>query len=234
MPNLDLNILQILYGDTPVNKIMYGDTKVWPKLPYDEEIGWIGLNLISQGQYIKFDSVPGFNGSQIGNTDVINLKVKSIFNKPQNGRNFIASFGLDSFFHYTEINNSKIGGYAYNKVIGLFDYVEDTPIEINMRVSNNSFYAEFIQEGQINSLSYQEAAKTVVPATIGAMLPSGAWSYNSAQQKIIWIKIEVNGVITFDAIPVRVGQVGYMYDKVSQTLFGNAGTGSFTLGPDVT
>lgn len=34
-------------------------------------------------------------------------------------------------------------------------------------------------------------------------------------------------------IPVRVGQVGYMYDKVSEKLFGNQGTGAFILGPDV-
>lgn len=37
----------------------------------------------------------------------------------------------------------------------------------------------------------------------------------------------------FDYIPVRVGQVGYMYDKVSRRLFGNAGTGDFVLGPDL-
>ena len=35
-----------------------------------------------------------------------------------------------------------------------------------------------------------------------------------------------------DLIPVRVGQVGYMYDKVSGQLFGNVGTGDFGLGPD--
>lgn len=34
-------------------------------------------------------------------------------------------------------------------------------------------------------------------------------------------------------IPVRVGQVGYMYDKVSGQLFGNQGTGAFVVGPDV-
>ncbi len=33
-------------------------------------------------------------------------------------------------------------------------------------------------------------------------------------------------------IPVRVGNVGYMYDLVSKQLFGNAGTGDFILGPD--
>lgn len=36
-----------------------------------------------------------------------------------------------------------------------------------------------------------------------------------------------------DLIPVRIGNVGYMYDKVSKQLFGNAGTGDFILGPDV-
>lgn len=39
-------------------------------------------------------------------------------------------------------------------------------------------------------------------------------------------------VLMLDLIPVRKGNVGYMYDKVSGQLFGNAGTGQFILGPD--
>lgn len=42
-----------------------------------------------------------------------------------------------------------------------------------------------------------------------------------------------DGTTTLDLIPVRVGTVGYMYDKISGQLIGNAGTGSFILGPDV-
>ena len=42
-----------------------------------------------------------------------------------------------------------------------------------------------------------------------------------------------NDLIFNDFIPVRVGNVGYMYDKISGQLFGNAGTGEFILGPDV-
>lgn len=41
------------------------------------------------------------------------------------------------------------------------------------------------------------------------------------------------GVLLRDFIPVRVGQVGYVYDRVSGQLFGNAGTGAFIVGPDV-
>jgi hypothetical protein len=42
-----------------------------------------------------------------------------------------------------------------------------------------------------------------------------------------------NGAKVLDFIPVRVGQTGYLYDRVSGKLFGNAGTGDFVLGPDV-
>lgn len=45
--------------------------------------------------------------------------------------------------------------------------------------------------------------------------------------------IKNNDLLVFDAIPVRVGQVGYMYDRVSGQLFANDGTGSFIIGPDV-
>lgn len=41
-----------------------------------------------------------------------------------------------------------------------------------------------------------------------------------------------NDIIELDLIPVRVDTTGFMYDKVSGKLFGNAGTGAFILGPD--
>lgn len=43
----------------------------------------------------------------------------------------------------------------------------------------------------------------------------------------------LNRALVLDLIPVRIGTTGYMYDKVSGRLFGNAGTGEFILGPDV-
>lgn len=46
-------------------------------------------------------------------------------------------------------------------------------------------------------------------------------------------KIFANNVIVRYFIPVVKNGVGYMYDKVSGQLFGNAGTGNFILGPDV-
>ena len=42
-----------------------------------------------------------------------------------------------------------------------------------------------------------------------------------------------NGTPIIDFIPVRIGTTGYLYDKIQGKLYGNAGTGNFTLGPDV-
>ena len=52
--------------------------------------------------------------------------------------------------------------------------------------------------------------------------------------RIYSAKMVSNGVSIFDFIPVRVGTVGYMYDRVSGELFGNQGTGAFIIGPDKT
>jgi hypothetical protein len=51
--------------------------------------------------------------------------------------------------------------------------------------------------------------------------------------RLMFCKIWQNGVLVRDFIPVRKGTVGYLYDRVSGKLFGNAGTGDFVLGPDV-
>lgn len=56
---------------------------------------------------------------------------------------------------------------------------------------------------------------------------------NRPSIKLYFFQWRRNGSLLHDLIPVRVGQVGYMYDKVSGTLFGNNDTGNFVLGPDV-
>ena len=48
------------------------------------------------------------------------------------------------------------------------------------------------------------------------------------------LKFYQDGVLAADYRPVRVGDVGYLYDHVSGQLFGNQGTGDFIIGPDKT
>lgn len=51
--------------------------------------------------------------------------------------------------------------------------------------------------------------------------------------KIKYFKIYQDTTLVRDFIPVRKGNIGYMYDKVSKQLFTNKGTGNFILGSDV-
>ena len=71
-------------------------------------------------------------------------------------------------------------------------------------------------------------------------LPFGLFTiYNSSVNKFIGriynFKVirKSDGAVLADFIPVRKGTVGYLYDRVSGKLFGNAGTGDFVVGPDV-
>ena len=47
-------------------------------------------------------------------------------------------------------------------------------------------------------------------------------------------KIYDNNVLIRDYIPVRIGTTGYLLDKLTRTLYDNAGIGDFILGPDKT
>ena len=58
---------------------------------------------------------------------------------------------------------------------------------------------------------------------------------NRFKGRCYYFKVLDNGNLILDCIPVRIGNVGYMYDKVSNQLFGNnpAASGTLILGADV-
>ena len=55
----------------------------------------------------------------------------------------------------------------------------------------------------------------------------------SQHARVAYFQVYDGDALMRDFIPVRVGQVGYMYDKVSKQLFGNAGSGAFIFGNDI-
>lgn len=60
---------------------------------------------------------------------------------------------------------------------------------------------------------------------------------NSTTQRVCkgyGAQVTVGNQLVRDFIPVRKRGIGYFYDKVSGTLFGNAGTGNFSYGNDIT
>jgi hypothetical protein len=51
--------------------------------------------------------------------------------------------------------------------------------------------------------------------------------------RVYSLKAYIGGILQLDLIPVRVGQVGYMFNKVNKQLLGNMNTDDFILGDDI-
>lgn len=101
----------------------------------------------------------------------------------------------------------------------------ETPYDIHYEYGADKCY---INETTGSSNANQAYTKPLYVCAMNGQ--SGAYQYNA--QRTYSVSIRRNGALVRDFIPVRVGTVGYMYDRVSRRLFGNSGTGAFIIGPD--
>jgi len=65
----------------------------------------------------------------------------------------------------------------------------------------------------------------------GSNGPSVTYYTSRWKGRIYYAKITQGDAIIMDLIPVKKNNVGYMYDLISGSLYGNNGNGSFTIGP---
>jgi hypothetical protein len=57
-------------------------------------------------------------------------------------------------------------------------------------------------------------------------------AFGAYHVRVYGFTISSGSTLVRDFVPVRVGSVGYLFDRVSGQLFGNSGTGDFVCGPD--
>ena len=109
-------------------------------------------------------------------------------------------------------------------------------------VTSLSFAIDNIYVDHTDGTTYRhnnESATVASQSTIAQTLPIfGRKNANGNIERIGTVKLRSfkiwdNGTLVRDFIPVRKGTVGYLYDRVSGKLFGNAGTGDFVVGQDV-
>lgn len=89
--------------------------------------------------------------------------------------------------------------------------------------------------GTINGTSKSGSFPGSTPSTniyIFGINNNGSHNYGKTIYLCGALSIWVGGTLVRSYVPVRVGQTGYLFDRVSGQLFGNAGTGDFVLGPD--
>lgn len=185
-------------------------------LPYDAEIEFLestGTQYINTNTYI---------------TNVSNFEI---------GYAIVGNMSQWGYVHQGSVNGTWITAASDNAYYGNYTTTVDISSLLNQNENtiifnsnsgvtvNNTFRSRIIANGT------DSIAQTPLMLYVWYdFQKKGVQFYANSKFKSFYLKD--NGKLVLDMIPVRVGQVGYMYDRVSRELFGNAGTGSFVLGAD--
>ena len=187
--------------------------------PYDAEVEWLSSNNTA---YINTGIVPKDTPRVVINLMTLNVHTDAdVCGFASNTvPSFIGDFSIyngskQSFNYYRYYSTSSIQSLASS-----VDYNDWAEWDLGYIIKCNN--------ETLNTLERQSFASN----SQTLYLFKGR-SIALADIRVGKVKIFDGNKLKRDFIPVRVGQVGYMYDKVSGQLFGNAGTGSFILGNDI-
>ena len=188
------------------------------KLPYDAEVEYL------QGDgnaYISTGVVPPKNS-------VVSMSLTVGFASGSSMRRFLASDGAETYTHYCDISATNQFGApgAYTSPVLSADTLYSATMEIEGATRANYSIVS-------GGTTYTSTTIDFRSGYFGELLLFRiSTRYAGSGQRIGACKIYVNGVLVRYYIPVRVGTTGYLYDRVSGKLFGNAGTGVFGYGND--
>lgn len=184
--------------------------------PYDAEIEYLQS---SGSQYIDTLVIPAIRPS-------ILLYAKLNVAEDRDLAGLSVATSPKAFTINTDITSKSIWSKYGKKTIGASSaqMLDITSIH-KYNLSNFGMYVDDTLVTDLSSVKYDFSTNTNSIYLFGGRTKIHANIYSA--------KIWDNDVLMFDAIPVRVGTTGYMYDRVSGQLFGNAGTGDFILGNDI-
>ena len=132
--------------------------------------------------------------------------------------------------------NENNGKTLWCARIGGISKDQDHTLDVSLNEWKTIYLDKNIIKVDNASISISNASYSTQPSKtmylFAANYAGNPWSDRLFKGKIRSVKIYNGENLLTDFIPVRVGQVGYLYDKVSGELFGNQGSGNFTLGPD--
>lgn len=210
-----------------VKRAWIGGQLVWqsetPK-PYDAEIQWLRNNgdcSLNNPNYIALWRVPSFSSR---------WEIRYQFNDISNycyigtgqSRRFMRVGVTDDGRFNLQLTNKTV--YSAPSDIMPHTFVLDA-LGGRILIDGVALY-----EGALGTLMAQYAP-TVFNSMVGANPATDGFAERPST--FYWSRWYEDGVLVEDVIPVRIGQAGYLYDKVSGELHGLQGDGTLTLGPDV-
>lgn len=215
-----------------------------PPLPYDAEVEWI---LSDGSSYIQLPDTTSLVGTTFGDfrgrLDARFLVQKSGTTALQTilavsgGRTFRV-FGTGTAMFNIQIMFPTAGNYGES----VAPLGSDVEVSVVVDADGGFYYVNGTLTDSKPRSEWTSAVDGMYMCPLrlladGTQLVDG-WKANTVTRncthaKLYWVKYyDGNNNLVFDLQPVRVGQTGYMYDKVGGGLYGNAGSGNLVIGPD--
>lgn len=188
------------------------------RLPYDAEVEYLestGTQWIDTGRPVPadfwFDATIDVTGTDGAYKTLLGAR--------------ISSGNQDYQFSFQGAGNSFLARYGTSKS-QYFSSLQTGLTRIRVESGGNLYINEsFVRQLGVDSPS-------TLNMYIFALNNNGVASQQAEYIRLYSLKYGGTNE-NHDFIPVRKGAVGYLYDRVSGKLFGNAGTGAFVLGQDV-
>ena len=202
---------------------LFGDRKMMKQLPYDAEVEYLestGTQYVDTGVIIPPDVDFEFTGSivsDIANGCVFGETREFLWGQSNNGYALVTTAGGRIYLRY---GNSTL------TVVGLTDIGLANTFTASLE--GNAFKVNGLLVSTVDRISSFDR-----PVSSMFVFRRNSISAHNPTFSAIRINNLKFGTL-FDFIPVRKGTFGYMYDRISGQLFGNAGTGAFVIGPDKT
>lgn len=196
-------------------------------LSYDAQVEYLessGTQYIDTGLFVTSNNLK--ISMRIYTASMPSVEQDIIGNQDSETGRFVLGLSGEKIFGYTR---SDLGKEA-NVYSTTFTGANTLDIEYILDNSNSTKY--LVVNGLVTSINY---IRSIINSnnTIKLYIDGTTKETYRFIGRIYYVKIYQDDTLHRDLIPVRIGQVGYMYDQVSGQLFGNAGTGNFVLGNDV-
>jgi hypothetical protein len=194
-------------------------------LPYDAEIEYLestGTQYIDTG--IACASYDGVKAKLQANGERLSENAYIFFGQG-------ISYSSSNFELYTARMYPGISFCLAGNTDVAIDYTKIFSVNVENKIAT---YTD--ESGQVIGVANRSQKGDYTAAFTMAICALHRSSYFKTTHNVRCFNFQIiqSSIVVMDLIPVRVGQTGYMYDKVSGQLFGNAGTGDFVLGPDKT
>lgn len=188
-----------------------------PTLPYDAEVEYLES---SGTQYINTGFIPN---------DSSGVYVRA-YCKTSGGNHIVVGTRQSSGNTRWLINFSNGLEISWNTYLAYTYSYTNTWVEVENNFLNSRLGKI---DGVTKRTSYPTLASITYPVYIFTANIYGRLNTYPYTGRVSSVKISQGNEVVMDFIPVRVGQVGYLYDKIGGQLYGNVGSGSFVLGNDI-